>query len=228
MKKILLIILSFISFLFAKVHIVQEDFIVEKSINSWIEIKNKNLTRQKYDYSCGSASLSTILKYYYNLDIGEKDILNSILEAKGINKKKLEELEEEDFSLSFLDLVNYSNQKGFKAIGLALDFESLSKLKAPVILYVKIRKNEHFTIYKNIDEHYVYLADPSFGNIKVSIEKFKEMFYQREDLNYPGKLLAIVPLTSEQKKKINTSFMKIEQNSQFVYENILDQISTKK
>lgn len=226
--KILLIIFSLTSFLFAKVHIVQEDFIVEKPINSWIEIKNKNLTRQKYDYSCGSASLSTILKYYYNLDIGEKDILNSILEAKGINKKKLEELEEEDFSLSFLDLANYSNQKGFKAIGLALDFESLSKLKAPVILYVKIRKNEHFTIYKNIDEHYAYLADPSFGNIKVSIEKFKEMFYQREDLNYPGKLLAIVPVTNEQKQKINTSFMKVEENSNFVYDSILDQMLPRK
>jgi uncharacterized protein len=228
MKKTLLIIFSFTSFLFAKVHIVQEDFIVEKPINSWIEIKNKNLTRQKYDYSCGSASLSTILKYYYNLDIGEKDILNSILETKGINKKKLEELEEEDFSLSFLDLVNYSNQKGFKAIGLALDFESLSKLKAPVILYVKIRKNEHFTIYKNIDKHYVYLADPSFGNIKVRIQKFKEMFYQREDLNYPGKLLAIVPVTSEQKQKINTSFMKVEENSNFVYDSILDQMLPRK
>ncbi len=216
--KILLIIFSLTSFLFAKVHIVQEDFIVEKPINSWIEIKNKNLTRQKYDYSCGSASLSTILKYYYNLDIGEKDILNSILEAKGINKKKLEELEEEDFSLSFLDLANYSNQKGFKSIGLALDFESLSKLKAPVILYVKIRKNEH----------YVYLADPSFGNIKVRIQKFKEMFYQREDLNYPGKLLAIVPLTSEQKQKINTSFMKVEENSNFVYDSILDQMLPRK
>lgn len=76
-----------------------------------------------------------------------------------------------------------------------------------------------------MDKYYVYLADPSFGNIKVSIEKFKEMFYQREDLDYPGKLLAIVPLINEQKKKINTSFMEIQETSNFVYENILDQMS---
>lgn len=50
--------------------------------------------------------------------------------------------------LLILDLANYATQKGFKSVGLALDFESLSKLSAPVILFVKIRKNEHFTIYK--------------------------------------------------------------------------------
>jgi len=220
-----IIILISINFLDANINIHQKEFSLNKPIKSWIEFKNENLTRQKYDYSCGSASLSTILKYYYNLNVSEKDILNSVLKSKGYEITKKEKLEDGDTSLSFLDLANYSKLKNFKAIGLALDLKSLSKLKAPVILFVKIRKSEHFTIFKNIDKNYVYLADPSFGNIKVKISKFKEMFYQREDLKYPGKILAIVPITNKQKEKIKQNFMNIQKSSNFVYDNIKDKLS---
>ncbi|MEA3314932.1 MAG: C39 family peptidase, partial [Campylobacterota bacterium] len=211
-------------FSFANIMIHQKEFSISKPIKSWIEFKNENLTRQKYDYSCGSASLSTILKYYYDLDIGEKEILDTVLKSKGYDISKKEKLEDGDTSLSFLDLANYSNDKGFKAIGLALDLDELSKLKAPVILFVKIRKSEHFTIYKNMDKNYVYLADPSFGNIKVKVSKFKEMFYQRDNLQYPGKLLAILPITNKQKDNIQHSFMKIKKSSNFIYENIKDKL----
>lgn len=220
-----LILLSLCSALgFANVTLNQKEFTITKPIKSWIEFKNENLTRQDYDYSCGSASLSTILKYYYNLDISEKEILDTILESKGFNKEDKKEFEDGDMTLSFFDLANYTKDKGFKAIGLALDLESLKKLKAPVILFVKIRKSEHFTIYKNMDKNYVYLADPNFGNIKVRISKFQEMFYQREDLKYPGKILAIVPVSNNQKENIKQSFMDIQKSSNFIYENIQDKL----
>jgi predicted double-glycine peptidase len=209
---------------FANVTLNQKEFTITKPIKSWIEFKNENLTRQDYDYSCGSASLSTILKYYYNLDISEKEILDTILESKGLNKEDKKEFEDGDMTLSFFDLAKYTKDKGFKAIGLALDLESLKKLKAPVILFVKIRKSEHFTIYKNMDKNYVYLADPNFGNIKVRISKFQEMFYQREDLKYPGKILAIIPVSNNQKKNIKQSFMNIQKSSNFVYDNIKDKL----
>ena len=223
MKKLIFICVGTIS-LSANITLHQKEFTINKPIKSWIEIKNKNLTRQKYDYSCGSASLSTILKYFYDLNVSEKDILDTVLKAKGLKSKNKKKFEDSDFSLSFLDLAKYSNLKGFKAVGLALDLDSLKKLKAPVILFVKIRKNEHFTVYKSMDENYVYLADPSFGNIKVKISKFKEMFYQRDDLKFPGKILAIIPLKKEQKERINQSFMKVQKSSNFVYESIKDSL----
>ena len=224
MKKLTFLIIMVIN-LNANITLHQKEFSVTKHIKSWIEFKNENLTRQKYDYSCGSASLSTVLKYFYDLNISEKDILDTVLKSKGLNNKEKKKFEDSDFSLSFLDLAKFSNLKGYKAIGLALDLNSLKKLKAPVILFVKIRDNEHFTVYKKMDENYVYLADPSFGNIKVKISKFKEMFYQRDDLKFPGKILAIVPITKKQKARINQSFMKVQKSSNFVYESIKDSLS---
>lgn len=202
--------------LMADIHIINKEYHIKKPIKSWIEFKNDNLVRQNYDYSCGSASLATVMHYFYEQNTTEEGILNDILDMKGIGKEKAKELEEEDMSLSFLDLAQYIKTKGFKAIGLALDLKALKSLKAPVILFVKIRKNEHFTVFKGIDDRYVYLADPSFGNSKVKISKFKEMFYQRDDLKHPGKLLAILPVSKN--ITMNKKFMEIQKSSNFIYD----------
>jgi len=198
---------------------MSKEFHIEKSVKSWIEFKNENLIRQDYDYSCGASSLATIMKYYYDQNVTEKVILDEILSNKGLNKDNMKDLEEKDMSLSFLDLSKYVETKKFKAIGLAIDFDGLENLKIPVILYVKIRKNEHFTVFKGIDEDYVYLADPSFGNTKVKISKFKEMFLQRDDDKYGGKILAILPT----QKIINSKndFMNVKNSSNLVYDVIM-------
>jgi len=215
MKKLIMIALTPLS-LMADIQIINNEYHLQRPIKSWIEFKNENLVRQKFDYSCGSASLATVMHHFYDQNMTESTILNDILDMKGIGKEKAKELEEEDMALSFLDLAEYIQSKGFKAIGLALDLEALKSLQAPVILFVKIRKNEHFTVFKGIDERYVYLADPSFGNTKVKISKFKEMFYQRDDLKYPGKLLAILP--TKQDISLKKEFMSIKKSSNFIYE----------
>jgi len=220
MKK-LLFLLTF-CLLHADTHIVQSDINIKKQITSWIEIKNKNLTRQKEDYSCGSASLATILKYYYGQDITEKQILDSVMKIKGVTRDSTLKEYKEANGLSFLDLSTIADKKGFKALGLALDMDALKKLQIPVILYVKIRKSEHFTVYKGMDERYAYLADPSMGNTKVRLSKFKEMFYQRKDLEHPGKILAILPLST--KVESSKNFMTFPKASSLVYKSIGSQL----
>jgi len=220
MKK-LLFLLPF-CLLYADIHIVQSDINIKKPITSWIEIKNKNLTRQKEDYSCGSASLATILKYYYGQDITEKQILDSVMKIKGVTRDSTLKEYKEANGLSFLDLSTIADKKGFKALGLALDMDALKKLQIPVILYVKIRKSEHFTVYKGMDARYAYLADPSMGNTKVRLSKFKEMFYQRKDLEHPGKILAILPLST--KVESSKNFMTFLKASSLVYKSIGSQL----
>jgi len=221
LKKIIFIpILSVL--IYGNIQIISQEYHIKKPIKSWIEFKNDNLVRQNYDYSCGSASLATIMHYFYEQNMSEESILNDILDMKGIGKEQAKKLEEKDMSLSFLDLAQYIKSKDFKAIGLALDLKALRSLKVPVILFVKVRKNEHFTVFKGIDKRYVYLADPSFGNSKIRISKFKEMFYHRNDLKHPGKILAILPITKN--IIINKNFMKIKKSSNLIYNMIKNHI----
>lgn len=206
MKK--LIIFIFIYGLSADIYLTKDNIFLEKSVKSWVEFKNDKLVRQHYDYSCGSASLATLLKYYYREEgISEQGIIEEILKSKGYAMSENEVLKDGDNVISFSDLSAYARGKGFKAIGLAIDFETLSKLQLPAIIYVNIRDIGHFSVYKGVDNTYVYLADPSFGNIKIRLDKFKSMFYQRQDSKYPGKILIF--LSQDKNLNIDKDFMDI-------------------
>jgi len=229
MKKVIFIFLLLINSGFCgTVYIINQDVSIKRKVKSYIEFKNEGMIRQEFDYSCGSSSLATIFKFFFNEKISEKEVLDWVLDKKGLidknckdNKKekckikKLEELEEEDFKLSFFDLAEFVKEKGYKAVALALNLDELRKLKVPAIAFVKIRRNEHFTVYKGMDKKFVYLADPSFGNIKVRIGKFKKMFYTRNGPKYRGKILVFIP--KNKKIPLNLNFLKLPENSDFLY-----------
>lgn len=219
MRKLLLSLAVFSFFVqpaFSKeVGIIKNDVLVRKNVKNWLELRDYNLVRQKFDYSCGSASLATLMNFFYDEPVQELEIVKYLLEERGLEKKK--ELMKEDFALSFQDLKEYAETKGYKAIGLALPLDSLKELKVPAIVYIEIRGNQHFTVYKGMDSNFVYLADPSFGNMKFKIEKFKHMFYTRKDLKFPGKLLVLVPQDPSKKAHMNSDFMKIPERSDLAY-----------
>jgi predicted double-glycine peptidase len=58
---------------------------------SWQKIKWENILRQRYDYSCGAASLATILQYYFNDTVTKELILYVLvnqLKPIGIKDRK--------------------------------------------------------------------------------------------------------------------------------------------
>jgi len=187
--------------LFANIDIVSDNLeLTKKSITTWVDFRDKNLVKQNYDYSCGSSSLATILKYFYNLDVSEEDILKEII-SKDIKEKR-------EVGLSFFELGEFVKKFNLKAIGLEVSLETLKSLKIPVIVYIKIRKSSHFSVFRKIDRKYIYLADPTFGNIKIRVSKFKEMFYHSKSAkNQFGKILAILP-TKSSSLRPNSSFLK--------------------
>ena len=60
------------------------------------------MIKQEYDYSCGN-TLATILKYYYDLEIDEKTVLDGVLELRGLSQEDKKEFENSEMSLSFYD-----------------------------------------------------------------------------------------------------------------------------
>lgn len=215
--KIVSILLLCLS-LWGEITIQEKEFTLRKPIKSWIEFKNDKLIRQRYDYSCGSAALATLLSNYYDADISELMILESVLEAKGVEEEPSELENQKGLNgLSFYELSQYASTQGFKAIGIALGMQELKKLQIPVIVFVKIRKQEHFTVLKKMDERYAYLADPSFGNIRVNHAKFEEMFFTYGKDENQGKILAI--LTQDGTKGLE-DFKTIETFPNSLYERI--------
>jgi predicted double-glycine peptidase len=151
-------------------------------LRSWKTLRDDKIVKQDLDYSCGAASLATLLNAYYGQSVTEEELLQA--------------MDKSDGRASFADKARALPKFGFRAQGFAATFEQLSKLKMPVIVYVRHRKDDHFTVLRGVNGHTVWLADPSLGNRTCSRAQFLKMWHTRADKAdgyLAGKFLAVLP-----------------------------------
>jgi predicted double-glycine peptidase len=110
-------------------------------------------------------------------------------------------MDKNDGRASFEDMARVVLKYGFKAQGFAASWEQLTKLKMPVIVYLKYQKDDHFSVLRGIGGRTVWLADPSLGNRTYSREQFLAM-WETHDINdihnkLRGKFLAVLPIKAD-------------------------------
>jgi predicted double-glycine peptidase len=144
-----------------------------KRVKSFKNLKFKNIIRQTRDYSCGAASLATVLTYYIGRETSEEEVLSAIL-SNG-NDLKVAKIKEK--GLSLLDLKNYGESLGYRVKGYKLpDYHNITKLKVPAIVLIDHRGLSHFVVVKGSIGRDVFIADPARGNIKINLDKFGEIW----------------------------------------------------
>ncbi len=152
-------------------------------VQSWKERRDAHIVKQDLDYSCGAASLATLLNEFYGQTVTEEALLKAM--DKG------------DMRAFFRDMERALPQFGFRAAGYATSYEQLTKLKIPVVVYLKHRKDDHFSVLRGIDANTVWLADPSLGNRTYSKAQFLDMWETRkgnqDNSDLKGKILAVLP-----------------------------------
>ena len=82
------------------------------------EIRFRNTIRQKYDFSCGSAAVATLLTYQYGYPVDEQEAFVQMY-AHGDRPK----INREGFSL--LDIKRFLQANGFDADGFQVPLEKL-------------------------------------------------------------------------------------------------------
>jgi hypothetical protein len=156
-------------------------------VRNWKTLRDSRIVKQDLDYSCGAASLAILLNEFYGQSVTEEGLLKA--------------MDNGDVRASFEDMQHALPQFGFRAVGYATSYDQLIKLKAPVVVYLRHRKNDHFSVLRGIDANTVWLADPSLGNQTYSREQFLEMFETRRsdqsDASLKGKILAVLPNKEE-------------------------------
>lgn len=148
-------------------------------VKSWKTLRDESIVKQDLDFSCGAASLATLLNSFYGQSVTEETLLKAMDKGDG--------------RASFADMAKALPQFGFRAQGFAASWEQLTRLKMPVVVYVKNRKQDHFTVLRGISGDTVWLADPSLGNRTFSREQFLSMWQTRDgDDGLAGKFLAVL------------------------------------
>ena len=139
-------------------------------VEPFSKLKFRNIVRQAFDYSCGSAALVTLLNYYLGLDINEQQAMEGMLERG--EKEKI--VERRGFSL--LDMKRYVASIGVESAGFRAEVKDLLTLEHPAIVPIDYAGFKHFVVLRGIRDGLVYLADPSAGNIVLNVDEFATLW----------------------------------------------------
>lgn len=143
---------------------------LNKNITPLREMKRENVITQSLDFSCGAAGLSTLLNFYLEDNVSEKEVIANLLQIVPLDKVR----ERRGFSL--YDLKVFAQQKGYKVTGYKMDMDFLKELHRPVLVPVKFKNYRHFIVVKGIIADRVFIADPAAGNISMKITQFAKMW----------------------------------------------------
>lgn len=174
-------------------------------LQSWKSQRDFGIVKQDLDFSCGAASVATLLNNYYGQSLTEAEILDK--------------MDKTQMRASFADMQRIMPKLGFEAKGYALSFEQLAQLQIPVIVYLKHRKTDHFSVLRGINGDTVLLADPSLGHVSMSKAQFLESWHTRQG-EMAGKILAIVPKGADLPRNVAFFTKEPKRSSHFAVEQI--------
>lgn len=140
--------------------------VINKEVQSIRERRFENLVEQHTDFSCGAASLATILKYAYQRpEATEQNVLAGMLEVSDP-----EVVMSRGFSL--LDLKNYVQTLGYRGRGYEVAPDTLDAVSIPVIVLLDLEGYKHFVVVKKASGDRVYVGDPALGNRVMERDNF--------------------------------------------------------
>lgn len=133
------------------------------------ERKYLTLIRQKYDFSCGSAALATLLSYHYDMTKSEEEVFLGMW-----RDGDRDAIRRVGFSL--LDMKRYLAATGLRADGFKVSLEQIAKTGIPGIALVDIGGYRHFVVVKGIDANTVLIGDPALGMRRMTRRDFVEVW----------------------------------------------------
>ncbi len=136
-------------------------------VMTWWDIPFRSVVRQRYDFSCGSAAVATLLSYHYGRPTAEATPFRAMWDLG--DKETIKKV-----GFSMLDMRNYLQSLGYRAEGFKIKPEQLIEIKRPVIVLLDLDGFKHFVVVKGQTEDQVLVGDSVLGLKKYSIEDFQK------------------------------------------------------
>lgn len=134
-------------------------------VMTWWDIPFRSVVRQRYDFSCGSAAVATLLTYHYDRPTSERTPFKAMWDLG--DKEAIKKV-----GFSMLDMRNYLTSVGYRAEGFKLTTDQLSQVKRPVIVLLDLDGFKHFVVVKGQTEDQILVGDSVLGINKYSTEDF--------------------------------------------------------
>lgn len=138
-------------------------------LTSLKEARFKTTLQQKYDFSCGSAAIATLLTYQYGRKVDEAEVF-----AHMYNHGDQKKIRSEGFSL--LDMRRYLQSQGLQADGFELPLDKLEEEGLPAIVLLDDNGYRHFVVIKGMRGGRVLIGDPARGTRAIARERFEKLW----------------------------------------------------
>lgn len=135
-------------------------------------ILDERIIHQNFDFSCGSAALSTLLNFYLGEKLTEKQVIHGLLrygDSEQIAERR---------AFSLLDMKKFVKVLGYKGVGYKAEIIDLQELGTPCIVPIKLMGYRHFTVFKGIYQGHIFLADPFKGHTSYTLSEFEDMWFE--------------------------------------------------
>lgn len=139
---------------------------------SYLALRYEATVPQGFDYTCGAASVATILNYYWGSPTTEADVIDALRGRYTI----AEIARRRETGLSFDDLIFAATRLGFAAQGARVRLAELPKLAGPVIVHLNKGHFQHFAVLRRVGKGVYYISDPVVGQIAMSAAEFSAQF----------------------------------------------------
>jgi len=138
-------------------------------VQSMEERRYAGVVRQRFDFSCGSASLATLLRHQYGMAVSEPDVFRGMWSSG--DRAQIKRL-----GFSLLDMKRYLEQRGLNANGFKVSLKQVADAKTPGIALLNVDGYKHFVVIKGVTAGEVLVGDPSIGLHTVPAAAFQKMW----------------------------------------------------
>jgi uncharacterized protein len=135
------------------------------NVMTWWEIPFRSIVRQRYDFSCGSAAIATLLTHQYGIPTAERGPFMAMWNAG--NRELIKKA-----GFSMLDMKSYLQARGFTAEGYRLTVDDLAKVAQPSIVLINLDGFKHFVVVKGVRNGQILVGDPVRGLNRYSYSEF--------------------------------------------------------
>ena len=112
-------------------------------VQSFRAQKFSTTIHQKYDFSCGSAALATLITFTYQRPTTESQIFASMYENG-------DQTEIRQYGFSLLDMKNYLSRIGVASGGFRAPLSKLVEVHIPAIVLINEHGYRHFVVIRGI------------------------------------------------------------------------------
>ena len=151
---------------------------ISHGFQTWQDLRFKGVVRQGQDFSCGVASLVSLINERFRVNYSEETVLLEFMRT--LSESRVEDVITN--GLTMADLKATAEALGFEAHAVRIGLIQLARTGHPAIVYVERDTLRHFVLFDGLDGDEVLLRDPMLGNRRMLIESFLQIWKGRTAL----------------------------------------------